>query len=611
MPRQVSGMSDNRRVCWLVVTLLLVALAVGSFAIVILYEAALVKDRNHLSQVANTLAQLVAETGENRLAAGASLDEARQAVQRRVASGEWSGWSPGSTGELAVAVMDGADILYLVRSRQTDPTAPLRVPADAAAATAMRRALAGEAGTLSGPDFFGTSVLAAFRPVRPLQAGVVVKIDTAEIRGPFIRAATAVVLVALVAIALGSTLFLRLSEPLVRALRARERRFRSLFDNMSSGAMLLEPASSGDDFVIRDANQAACAMELRPREQLLGRTLGEVLDHAAAAPVLRLMRRVCSSGEPEALEEVDLPSPSGAKWRSLRAYRLPGGEIVCLMDDITARRTTEEHLRQALKMEALGQLTGGIAHDFNNVLAIIAGNLELLREKGGADAESEELLADALWATERAAELTHRLLAYARRQPLTPALADINALIRSMAPLVRRSLGPTIELRTRLCPDLWPVLVDQGQLQSALVNLIVNARDAMPAGGEVIIETGNMQLDAQAPVVGPEPVLAGDYVMIEVRDTGHGMSDDLQQRIFEPFFTTKGPARGSGLGLSMVYGFVKQSGGHVRVASAPSAGTALTLFLPRAVPTASVFGAAVPSATVAPAPRPPAVSVRL
>jgi signal transduction histidine kinase len=604
-------MNDNLRVFCLIITLLIIAVSVGGFAIVILYEAAVAKDRSHLSQVADGLAQLVQAVADSRLVSGASLAEARRAVQQHVAWADWSGWTPGATGELAFAVRDGGDVIYLVRSRQADPAEPLRVPAGAAAAEAMRRALVGEAGTLIGSDFSGKSVLVAYRPVNRLQAGLVVKIDSAEIRAPFIRAATAVVLVALVAIALGSTLFLRLSEPLVRALQARERRFRSLFDNMSSGALLLEPAGDSDDYVIRDANQAACAMELRSRAQLLDRLLTEVLDQAAAAPVLHLIRRVWSSGAAEELEEVHLPSPSGAKWRSFRAYRLPAGEVVCLMDDITARRTTEEHLRQALKLEALGQLTGGIAHDFNNVLAIISGNLELLKEQGGFNAECSELLSDALWAAERGAELTHRLLAYARRQPLTPALIDVNGLIRSMASLVRRSLGPSIEVRTLLDSGLWPVLVDPGQLQSALVNLIVNARDAMPAGGELTIETCNVALDAGAPVMGPELVSAGDYVMIDVRDTGHGISDELQQRIFEPFFTTKGSARGSGLGLSMVYGFVKQSGGHVRVVSASAAGTSLTLFLPRADPSGAVTSPVAPVAVIKAASRPPVVTVRL
>lgn len=604
-------MNDNLRVFCLIITMLIVALSVGGFAIVILYEAAVAKDRSHLSQVADGLAQLVQAVADSRLVSGASLAEARRAVQQHVAWADWHGWTPGATGELAFAIRDGGDVLYLVRSRQADPAEPFRVPAGAAAAEAMRRALAGEAGTLIGPDFSGKPVLAAYRPVNRLQAGLVVKIDSAEIRAPFVRAATAVVLVALVAIALGSTLFLRLSEPLVRALKARERRFRSLFDNMSSGALLLEPADDGDDYVIRDANQAACAMEMRSRAQLLDHLLTEVLAQAAAAPVLRLIRRVGSSGAAEELEEVHLPSPTGgSKWRSFRAYRLPTGEIVCLMDDITARRTMEENLRQALKLEALGQLTGGIAHDFNNVLAIISGNLELLREQGGSHAESNELLSDALWAAERGAELTHRLLAYARRQPLTPSLIDVNELIGSMASLVRRSLGPGIEVRTRLDSGLWPVLVDPGQLQSALVNLIVNARDAMPAGGELTIETGNVALDATAPVVGPEPVSAGDYVMIDVRDTGHGISDELQQRIFEPFFTTKGSARGSGLGLSMVYGFVKQSGGHVRVVSASAAGTSLTLFLPRADTSGAVTSPVVPVAAIKAASRPPVVTVR-
>ena len=242
--------------------------------------------------------------------------------------------------------------------------------------------------------------------------------------------------------------------------------------------------------------------------------------------------------------------------------------MVTLYDDVSDRKATEERLREAQRLEVLGQLTGGVAHDFNNLLAIIIGNLQLLAERTDADDEARELIADALWSAGRAAELTHRLLAFARRQPLDPRPTDVNTLIRGMTGLVRRTLDSRIELRVELAPGLWPSVIDRGQLEAALMNLIVNARDAMPNGGLLKIETRNEVIgESETAEIRDQPVdraadiAAGEYVVVTVEDTGTGMSAKLIERIFEPFFTTKGVGKGSGLGLSMVYGFVKQSGG--------------------------------------------------
>jgi len=248
--------------------------------------------------------------------------------------------------------------------------------------------------------------------------------------------------------------------------------------------------------------------------------------------------------------------------------------------DVTQRNIAEEQLRQAQKMEAIGQLTGGIAHDFNNLLAIMQGNIELLQERVIGDPKMTEMTQYALRAAERGASLTKRLLAYSRQQPLAPKAVDVTLLVSGMTDLLRRALGETIEVKTHMASGLWPTRIDPHELEHALLNLAVNARDAMPNGGTLSIEAENTHLDAAYVGLNIE-VKPGAYVMIAVTDTGTGMSKNVIDHAFEPFFTTKPIGQGSGLGLSMVFGFVKQSGGHIKVYSETGHGTTVRLYLPR------------------------------
>lgn len=256
--------------------------------------------------------------------------------------------------------------------------------------------------------------------------------------------------------------------------------------------------------------------------------------------------------------------------------------------DVTARlaeqerlRQTEEALRQAQKMEAVGQLTGGIAHDFNNLLAGISGAFEMIgtRLSQGRSRDVEKYLTAGQGATRRAAALTHRLLAFSRRQTLSPKAVVINRLLADLVELVQRTVGPAIEVETIAAGGLWPTLVDANQLENAILNLCINARDAMPSGGKITIETGNKWLDHRtARERGLEP---GQYVTVCVSDTGTGIEKDILDRVFDPFFTTKPLGEGTGLGLSMVYGFARQSHGHVRIYSEVGQGTMVCVYLPR------------------------------
>jgi signal transduction histidine kinase/DNA-binding response OmpR family regulator len=249
--------------------------------------------------------------------------------------------------------------------------------------------------------------------------------------------------------------------------------------------------------------------------------------------------------------------------------------------EVAERIKAEEALRQAQKMEAIGQLTGGVAHDFNNLLTVIMGGLDTIRRSRPEDHARIKRATDmALQGAQRAAGLTSRLLAFSRRQPLEPKPLDVNALVREMTELLHRTLGETIELEAVTAPRLWPVEVDQNQLESAILNLAVNARDAMPGGGKLTVETTNTALDESYSARDSE-VIPGQYVMLSVSDTGSGMSKETLDRAFEPFYTTKEVGRGTGLGLSMVYGFVKQSGGHVSLYSEQGQGTTVKLYFPR------------------------------
>jgi PAS domain S-box-containing protein len=248
--------------------------------------------------------------------------------------------------------------------------------------------------------------------------------------------------------------------------------------------------------------------------------------------------------------------------------------------DMTERIAAEERLRHSQRLESIGQLTGGIAHDFNNLLGIIIGNLELLQGVGGQDPRTAEHLGEILEAAQRGAELTSRLLAFARRQQLRPERANINALATGTAKLLARVLGENVRFELDLASELWPARVDAAQLEAAITNLATNARDAMPRGGTLTLKTANFPVGA-AYAESHADMTAGDYVLIEVCDTGTGIPSNVQAHIFEPFFSTKEAGRGSGLGLSMVYGFIKQSGGHVTVYSELGRGTSFRLYLPR------------------------------
>jgi PAS domain S-box-containing protein len=339
-------------------------------------------------------------------------------------------------------------------------------------------------------------------------------------------------------------------------------------------------------------NKAAEKLWGVSREELLGKSLHEVFGKEQADAIGKYDRQVVKSGKNLYSGEHKIDTPGNGE-RVVTSNRIViknhNGEVQYLLgvlEDMTERKAVEDQLRQAQKMEAVGNLTGGVAHDFNNLLTVIMCNLDLLQEDVAGNAPAEEKINVILDAADRGADLTRHMLAFSRRQPLQAKEVDVNALIATTVRLLGRTLGENISIAVHPTAGLPAALVDPSQLETALMNIAINARDAMPDGGTLAISTGVADLDeayaAQHPGVTP-----GAYVSIAVADSGIGMAPELLERIFEPFFTTKAVGQGTGLGLSMVYGFIRQSGGHINAYSEVGRGTVFKLFLPLAKPAAA------------------------
>ena len=391
------------------------------------------------------------------------------------------------------------------------------------------------------------------------------------------------------------------------ALADSEQRYRTLFESMDEGFCIIEfldgPHGPLSDYVHIEANPAYAQHAGIPN--VVGQKLREMVPDEADGWA-ELYGGVLRSGVPIRFERELVATGRHLELAAFRIEPASRRQVAVLFQDITARKRAEaalqhlnetlevriaeaiaerkhaeEALRQSQKMEAVGQLTGGIAHDFNNLLTGIIGSLELLevRLRQGRTSEIHRYVGAAQGASKRAAALTHRLLAFSRRQTLDPKPTDVNRLVMDMEELIRRTVGPQITLEVVRAAGLWSALIDASQLESALLNLCINARDAMPEGGRITIETANKWLDDHAAKERDLP--PGQYLSLCVTDTGSGMTPDVIARAFDPFFTTKPIGQGTGLGLSMVYGFVRQSGGQVRIYSEVGCGTTMCLYLPR------------------------------
>lgn len=357
------------------------------------------------------------------------------------------------------------------------------------------------------------------------------------------------------------------------SLRDSDTRYRTLFDKTNDAIFLVNRLSGR----FEDANEAASRLTGRPVNELKTLTIGDV----TLTEPDNLLEAADESNLTRDLGIVTYARPDESRRIArLNSVLLDREAVVVIARDITEEQGMEEQMRRVHKMDAVGQLTGGIAHDFNNILAIVLGNLNLLERQISNDDAMLKRVLTIKKSAERAVALTKRLLSFSRKQTAQVAVTNVNNIIDAMKNLIARSLTPEIEIAYSLAGELWVTAIDSGDLEDALLNLVINARDAMSGGGKVVLATCNKTFDRRSAADKPgiEP---GDYVQLTVSDTGEGMTAKIQQHIFEPFFTTKEPGKGTGLGLSMVFGFVKRSGGHIKVYSQPGDGATFRLYFPR------------------------------
>jgi PAS domain S-box-containing protein len=376
-----------------------------------------------------------------------------------------------------------------------------------------------------------------------------------------------------------ATLEQRIGERTAQLL-SREVLIRTFYQHSSECHAVLVEAEGGQ-FRYEEINPATLRVYGKTRDQVIGRTTEEVLGSATGHELNTHLAACLRLGAPYNYERVQGEGIVEAVATPVPQELGVGRRLVVSARDVTERRRLEQQLRQSQKMEAVGQLTGGLAHDFNNLLAAIMGSLEVLKVRlaQGRIDDVERYITAAQGAAKRSAALTHRLLAFARRQTLDSKPANVNRLIADLEELIRRTVGPQIKLEVVGAVGLWSALVDSNQLESALLNLCINARDAMPDGGKLTIETANRWLDEHN--ARERDLAPGQYLSLCVSDTGTGMRPEVVSRAFDPFYTTKPLGQGTGLGLSMVYGFARQSGGQARIYSEVNKGTMVCIYLPR------------------------------
>ena len=588
----LSRLSNRGRLIVLALILAAVAVSATGVSMWTLYRAAFAEERARLVELVQSQARLIeavarfdAEFSQTDHPEGAAAATLGQVVE---ANKNYQGF--GESGEFVLGKRDGNMIVFLLDHREysDDHPAPHRhapIPFDSRVGEPMRRALTGQSGTVIGPDYRGITVLAAHEPVAVLNLGLVAKIDLAEVQAPFIEAGVLSGLGAAFVILVGVLFFRRIFNPVVERL---EETVSDLADAQRIARLgswdwnVVENEQHWSDELYRilglepqesDASDESFLKLIHPDDR---RLVQRAVDKALYGKHrLNIEHRIVLSDGNERIVQAQGEVTFDDTGKPIR--------MAGTVQDITEVKQTEAQLQQAQKMEAVGQLTGGVAHDFNNLLTVILGNLQLLERRVEGDARIQKRVRRASDAALRGADLTKRLLAFSRRQVLEPEVVGLDGLVAGMDDLLRRTLGEAIEIKTALADELWPATVDRHQLESALLNLAINARDAMPSGGKLTIETANSRLEDEY-VARHAYVVTGDYVMLAVTDTGTGMSPEVIEHAFEPFFTTKGAGKGSGLGLSMVYGFVKQSRGHVNIYSEEGHGTTVKLYLPRAKP---------------------------
>ncbi|MFQ5660375.1 MAG: PAS domain S-box protein [Gammaproteobacteria bacterium] len=539
----------------------------------------------------------------------------------------------GETGDIILAAREGGDAVILTPLRHDPGSAfPSKAPLDSPEDLPIQNAVNGGRGERVYVDQRGRKVLAAWLYLPSLRWGVVVKQDLDEIVASVHAQAKMKLLFSLLLGLVVLFVVLKLSKSITRPIialtettkdiiaegnldkkvnvetadeigvlaqtfnqmvserKAAEEKLRNLSLALEQSASIL--MITDRDAHINYVNKRFTEVTGYTRKEVIGKNLKILQSGKTPQTYYKKMWAAITAGYEWRGEVCNLKKNGELYWAAniTTPIKDNAGEITHFLytqEDITRRKQEEEkrehleqQLRQAQRMEAVGQLTGGIAHDFNNLLGVILGNLELLREDLGEDVKAGNYLDNCIQCVQRGAALTGRLLAFSRKQILDPKPFVMNTLIREMDGLLRRTLGETIEIETVCAGGLWTCCADKPQVENALLNMAINARDAMPKGGKLTIETANIHLD-EAYAESHVELTPGQYVMLAVTDTGTGMSKQVTERAFEPFYTTKGIGEGTGLGLSMIYGFAKQSHGHVNIYSEEGKGTTIKFYLPR------------------------------
>lgn len=574
----------RNRFILLVLIMIGVVSSVAIFALFYSYEASFNEQKNRLAETAKNQARLIESIARFDQKYSAFPDDVIIGTLNQIKEGisEYSG-----SQEITIARREQDTIHFILRQRASQRFAPAPIPFDSPLAAPMRRALSGESGTIIGRDYRNIRVLAAYEPVDILNLGIVAKMDLSKIREPFVRAGWVVIGLALSLTFLGSVIFSRITAPVITRVADSERRYRTLVEgqddlirrNLPDTTLLMVNDAYGS-FVDRNKDDLPGVkfIEFTPEE-----FHQRIMDHLASfTPEM-----------PTARQEHPAIRHDGAErwmqWTNTATFDEKGNpvEFVAVGRDITESKQMEKALRQSQKMEAVGQLSGGIAHDFNNMLGVIMGNLDLLRRKVTGDPKAMEYVEMAYEGGERGAKITRKLLSFSREEPGKPQLIKVNDFIKGMKNLIAKSLMAKITVETHLADDIWNVNIDPTDFEDTLLNLSLNARDAMPNGGTLAIESINKTLDEHYVQLNPGST-AGEYVMISVSDTGVGMTPDVLEKAFQPFFSTKDQGQGTGLGLSMVYGFTQRSGGHIKIYSEPGKGSTFRIFLPRVIVGADV-----------------------
>ncbi|MBC8440412.1 MAG: response regulator [Deltaproteobacteria bacterium] len=573
--------NEKKRILLLIGIMGIVTLTISLLVFLMLYQTAFNEQEKRLTETVQSQARMMEALMEHETLSHKGDTKIRAAaVIEQVIEGHYRYKALSKTFEFTLARQEGDQIVFLLNHGPREQIAQKPVPFDSNLAEPMRRALSGKSGTLTGLDYQGAVVLAAHEPVAGLNLGLVAKIDLSEIRAPFVKAGMVATGIGMVLIFLGAWLFIKVSEPilvqlqeqlvqmetLVTSLQGSENQVRQIIQNNADAIVVTV------DGIIRFANPAA--------ERIFGRAVSDLVGKDFGFPVLEKQSVDIHILHPAGQQVTVTMRAASTEWEKNPAHLISLHDITQRLKMAEKQKKLEQQLVQAQKMESVGRLAGGVAHDYNNALTAIMGFTELAMMDAEPKGPLHDDLNQVLKAGRRAQDITRQLLAFARKQTIAPVTLNLNPTVETMIKMLRRLIGEDIDLVWLPGENLWNVKIDPSQIDQILANLCVNARDAIKGVGKITIETHTVVFD-EAYCDDHAGFIPGEFVLLAVSDNGCGMDKKILNQIFEPFFTTKAVDRGTGLGLSTVYGIVKQNNGFINVYSEPGKGTTIKIYLSR------------------------------